>query len=248
MPQQRKKKLGRPKITRIKANTAHSRAFKHARRQRNDVDPPMPEHQSTNHEPSEHEASNHSDNEDIETSSLSSLKPILRPQHSDNEDIETSSLPSFKSILPRPLCSDNEDIETSSLSSLKSILPRPQSHPPSPPPQVPSPQIPSPQISPSPQPPRSNDAVKSLSLSPSLSYHSHQVRLGGTSSQSTRGARFADQINTKKVAFAPFLIALIVSLRIMDHLIAKNHGKRAGLHLSRAEARVSFHLHKPHPP
>jgi len=81
MPQQRKKKPGRPKITRIKANTAHSRAFKRARRQRHDVDPPMPEHQSTNHEQSEHEASNHSDNEDIETSSLSSLKSILpRPQ------------------------------------------------------------------------------------------------------------------------------------------------------------------------
>ena len=62
-----------PKIKRVKANTAHSRAFKRARRQRHYVDPPMPENQSTNQEPSEHEASNHRDNEDIETSSLPSL-------------------------------------------------------------------------------------------------------------------------------------------------------------------------------
>src|SRR6266480_2590766 len=67
---------------------------------------------------------------------------------------------------------------------------------------------------------------------------SHQGRLGETPSQSTRSARFADRVNTRKAAFAPFLIALIVSLRIMDHLIAKNHGQRAGLHLSRAEART----------
>jgi len=53
-----------------------------------------------------------------------------------------------------------------------------------------------------------------------------------------RGARFTDQVNTRKAAFAPFLIVLIVSFRIMDHLIAKNHGRRAGLHLSQAEART----------
>src|SRR5947207_8121636 len=79
-----------------------------------------------------------------------------------------------------------------------------------------------------------NGTVKSLSLG----HRSHQGRLGETPSQSTRSARFADRVNTRKAAFAPFLIALIVSLRIMDHLIAKNHGQRAGLHLSRAEART----------
>jgi len=43
-------------------------------------------------------------------------------------------------------------------------------------------------------------------------------------------SQFADQVNTRKTIFAPFLIVLIVSLRIMDPLIAKNHGWRAGLY------------------
>ena len=77
MPQQREKKPGRPKVKRIKADTAHSRAFKRARRQRHHVDPPTPEHQSTNQELSEHDMSNHSNNEDTETSSLPSLNSIL---------------------------------------------------------------------------------------------------------------------------------------------------------------------------
>jgi len=45
-----------------------------------------------------------------------------------------------------------------------------------------------------------------------------------------RPSQFADQVNTRKTAFAPFLVVLIVSLRIMNPLIAKIHGRRAGLH------------------
>src|SRR6266513_70006 len=78
MPQQRGKKLGRPRVKRIKADTAHSRASKRARRQRHNVDPPTPEHQSTNQESSEHEVGNHSDNEDTDASSLPSLNSLLR--------------------------------------------------------------------------------------------------------------------------------------------------------------------------
>ena len=48
------------------------------------------------------------------------------------------------------------------------------------------------------------------------------------------------QINTRKATSALFLIALIVFLRIMDHLIVKNRRQRVGLHSSQAEARVSF--------
>ena len=78
MPQQREKKPGRPKVKRIRADTAHSRAFKYARRQRHYIDPPTPKHQSTNQESSEYDVNNHSNNEDIKTSSLPSLNLILR--------------------------------------------------------------------------------------------------------------------------------------------------------------------------
>src|SRR5204862_348730 len=53
-------------------------ACQRARRQRHNVDPPTPEHQSTNQESSEHEVGNHSDNEDTDASSLPSLNSLLR--------------------------------------------------------------------------------------------------------------------------------------------------------------------------
>lgn len=140
MPQQREKKSGRPKIKRIKANTAHSRAFKYARRQRHYVNPSMSEHQLTNEEPSEYETSNYSDNEEIETSSRPSLNSILRrpqshPLSSSPLVFSSPQLPQSKrrrQELSEHEMSNNEDTETSLLPSLNSILRRPQSSSPSP--------------------------------------------------------------------------------------------------------------------
>src|SRR5579871_3222674 len=116
MPQQREKKPGRPKEKRIRADTAHSRAFKRARRQRHyvdTVDSSTPGHQSSNqdsneyqlyHRLTEHEVSNHSDNDNTEMSSLPSLSSILRrPQ----------SHPQSPSLLASPLVQPPQSKERS---------------------------------------------------------------------------------------------------------------------------------------